>query len=245
MLDPELRRPAIDVRPLEPMLLHADIVLIEAAGEQFRQSAVITRYPRREAQVRSVMGDPVAFSEALIQGSTATVTGQPAPRTVAFDWRYDMPLVGASGSMVMREREDRVLELDATEGSMRGGRWRFETSRLPSGATAVLGWAHFDVAEGNFVLRAICDADPTFHVGLGASTEIMMARAVRIRIDRIPEAEDHVPTWRVPEAPATPETATASTPPTRGRPPVLLRSAILRRTTPLRARLRRSRGRTR
>ncbi|MCA9606715.1 MAG: SRPBCC family protein [Myxococcales bacterium] len=245
VLDPELRRPAIDVRPLEPMLLHADIVLIEAAGEQFRQSAVITRYPRREAQVRSVMGDPVAFSEALIQGSTATVTGQPAPRTVAFDWRYDMPLVGASGSMVMREREDRVLELDATEGSMRGGRWRFETSRLPSGATAVLGWAHFDVAEGNFVLRAICDADPTFHVGLGASTEIMMARAVRIRIDRIPEAEDHVPTWRVPEAPATPETATASTPPTRGRPPVLLRSAILRRTTPLRARLRRSRGRTR
>lgn len=235
VLDTELRRPPIDVRPIEPMLAHADIVLIEAAGEQFRQSAVITRYPRREAQVRSVMGDPVAFSEALIQGSTATVTGQPAPGVVAFDWRYDMPLVGASGSMVMRERDDRVLELDATEGSMRGGQWRFETARMPSGATIVLGWAHFDVAEGNFVLRAICEADPTFHVGLGASTEIMMARAVRIRIDRIPEAEDHVPTWRVPET--TPETAAAAAPPAGGRPPVLVRSAILRRTSPLRVRL--------
>ncbi|MCB9598528.1 MAG: SRPBCC family protein [Sandaracinaceae bacterium] len=235
-LGDELRRPAIDVRPLEPLMLHADLVLIEAAGDQFRQSSVITRYPRREAQVRSVIGDPEAFAEALIQGSTATVTSQPAPGAVQFDWAYDMPMVGARGTMVLTERPGGgVIELDATEGSMRGGRWRFETSRLPSGATAVLGWAHFDVSEGNFLLRAICDADTSFRIGLGASTEVMMARAVRIRIDRIPEADDHVPTWRatLPPPPAAPVEAA---PPVVQRPALLPRRAAaidLRRARPM------------
>ncbi|MBX3269448.1 MAG: SRPBCC family protein [Sandaracinaceae bacterium] len=202
-LDGELRRPAVDVRTLEPLLLHADILAIEAAGDRFRQSTVITRYPRREAQVRSLIADPVAFSEALVQGSSATVTGQPAPDTIDFEWRYDSPIAGASGRMTLRERTDRVFELDATDGAMSGGRWRFETSRLPSGATAVVGWARFDVSEGNFLLRMICDLDPTFRIGLGASTEIMMSRALRIRIDRIPEADDHVPSWRAAAPPAT------------------------------------------
>lgn len=225
VLETELRRPAIDVRPLEPMLTHADVVLIEATADAFRQSAVVTRYPRREAQVRSIMADPVAFSEALIQGSTATVTEQPAPGAVEFDWNYDVPLIGARGTMVLREVAGGTIELDATEGAMRGGRWRFETSTLPSGATAVLGWARFDVSEGNFVLRAICSADPSFHVGLGASTEVMMARAVRIRVDRLREDEDHVPVWR------TPATVTATAPATVERPPVLVRSAVLRRAS--------------
>ncbi len=189
----ELRRPTIDLDPLEPLLSRGDLLLIEAAGTQLRQTTVMTRYTRREEQVRSIMLDPIAFSEALIQGSTARLTGRPSPDSLEFEWRYDVPLVGASGTMVLGEADDGTIELDATGGAMNGGRWRFETRRLPSGATGVLGWASFDVSEGNFLLAAIMDADRSFAAGLSASTEVMMARAVRIRVDRMREDEDHVP----------------------------------------------------
>jgi len=192
-VDGPLRRPSIDPTTLEPLLRRGDLLLIEAAGTTLRQSTVLTRYERREAQVRSIMVDPVAFSEALINGSEARVTGHPTESSTEFEWRYDMPLVGASGTMRLTERDDAIIELEATGGAMSGGQWRFETGRLPSGATSVMGWASFDVSDSNFLLRAIDDADPSFSIGLSASTEVMMARAVRIRLHRMRPDEDHVP----------------------------------------------------
>lgn len=175
------RRPDVELARFEPLLRRGDLLLIESNGAELRQCSVMTRLERPESRVRSIMLDPVAFTEALIAGSRAQVR-EPTERGLAFDWQVDLPLIGTGGSMTLGEREDRVIELDATGGAMEGGRWRFVTERLRSGATAVLGWAHFDVGSANFLLRAIVDADPAFQPGLSAATEIMMARALRIRL---------------------------------------------------------------
>lgn len=192
-VDGELHRPAIDMRPLEPLLQRGDLILVEAAGTELRQAAVMTRYDRPEAQVRSIMLDPVAFAQALIQGSSASIAQARGEDGVRFDWRVDLPLIGTSGSMRLREREGGTVELDALEGAMQGGRWRFDTMELPSHATGVLGWARFEVADANFLLRAIVDADAGFRAGLSAATEVMMARALRIRLLMMRPDEVHVP----------------------------------------------------
>lgn len=188
-----LHRPAIDIDRLEPLLRRGDLILVEAGGTELRQATVITRYERPEAQVRSIMLDPVAFTQALIQGSSASISGQRTDAGVRFEWRVDLPLVGTSGSMFLREHADDTIELAALEGAMQGGVWRFATSRLPSGATAVMGWARFEVADANFLLRAIVDADPGFRAGLSAATLVMMARALRIRLHQMRPDEVHVP----------------------------------------------------
>lgn len=181
--DRVLDRPNMDLRLLEPILRRGDLLLVEVDGTELVQAAVATRVPHPEARVRQIMLDPVSFTQALISGSQASVTQRGDDGTL-FDWRVDLPLVGTSGTMRLREVEDRRIHLDATDGAMAGGRWRFETLAAQPAVTVVLGWACFDVGDANFLLRAIVDADAAFRPGLSAATEVMMARALRIRLMR-------------------------------------------------------------
>lgn len=180
-----MHRPDIDVRRFEPYLRRGDIVLVEGAGEQVRQSVVLTRYNRTEAQVRSIMLDPVRFASALIHGSSATITGGDTSEGLEFDWNVDRPLVGTGGHMRLREIDPHLVELHALGGALDGGTWRFETGRLPSSATYVLGWAAFDVGDANFLIRAMLDADESFRGGLSSAAVVMLSRALRITVNRI------------------------------------------------------------
>jgi hypothetical protein len=187
-----LDRPDIDLRRVEPLLRRGDLLLVEIDGTELVQAAVATRVRHEEARVRQIILDPVSFTQALINGSQASVRQRGEDGTL-FDWRVDMPLVGTSGTMRLREAEDRRIHLDAEGGALAGGRWRFETQPgVAANVTMVLGWASFDVGDANFLLRAVVDADPAFRPGLSAATEIMMARALRIRLSR----PDPAPTAR-------------------------------------------------
>src|SRR5690606_37396787 len=153
-IEPSLSRPDVDLRAVEPMLRRGDLLLIEVNGVELRQVSVATRLPHREERVRQIMLDPVAFTQALIAGSSATIRER-TEDGVRFDWAVDIPIVGSGGGMTLRENEDRSIDLDAVSGAMDGGRWRFVTQPLGA-ATGVLGWARFDVASANFLLRALC-----------------------------------------------------------------------------------------
>jgi hypothetical protein len=173
-------RPRLDAVRLTGPLAHADLVFVEASDDG--QTAVLSTFPQPEDRVRAIMRSPEDFAQALVRGSTATVTRTDAEGTF-FDWRVDLPLIGTGGAMRLTEA-GRQVRLDATQGALSGGRWRFESYRLPARGTAVLGWAHFDVADANFMLRAIVDADAAFRPGLAAAMDIMMVRALRIRLRR-------------------------------------------------------------
>lgn len=179
----ELTRPPLDPVRLDPLLRRGDVVLVELDGTELRQSSVVTRLPHAEDRVRAMMLDPVSFTQALINGSRAEIRGRDETG-VRFDWAVDLPLIGTAGTMRLSEDDERVIHLDAVGGAMNGGTWRFATRPLPGGATAVTGWATFDVGSANFLLRAIIDADASLRPGLSAATEVMMARALRIRLDR-------------------------------------------------------------
>lgn len=180
-IEASLTRPDLDLRALEPVLRRGDLLVIETNGVALRQVSVATRLPHQEDRVRQIMLDPVAFTQALIAGSSATIRER-TDDGVRFDWAVDIPIVGSGGGMTLRENEDRIIDLDAISGAMDGGHWRFVTQPLGQGATGVLGWASFDVGSANFLLRALCDADASLGPGLSAATEIMMARALRLRL---------------------------------------------------------------
>jgi hypothetical protein len=179
----ELHRPAIDLGAVEPVLRRGDLVIAELDGVALRQIHVAARFTHAEDRVRAMMLDPVAFTAALIQGSQAEVRERSDEGT-RFGWRLDLPFVGTSGEMIVREREDRTIDLNATDGAMEGGRFCFETQALDARTTLALGYARFDVADANFLLRAVADADPGFRPGLSAATVVMMARALRNRLER-------------------------------------------------------------
>jgi hypothetical protein len=128
------------------------------------------------------MLDTDAFGSALMPGSEAKVVEKRAGVTT-FDWDIDLPLVGVSGRMRMREG-DPVVAVDAVGGALEGGRWNFETAELTREITMISGWASFDLRNSSWFLRALTDADPYLGHGMSAASQVMLMRALRSRTNK-------------------------------------------------------------
>lgn len=176
-----LEKPPVDERAIFPMLQRGDLVLHEMRGDRLDQIAIFGLIYRSPTLVREVMLDANAFGSALMPGSDAKVVSQQGPVTT-FDWDIDLPLVGVSGQMRMRD-DNPLVSIDATEGALSGGRWVFHTRPLgkQQQATLMSGWARFDLRKSSWLLRNLVDADPYLGHGMTAASEVMLLRALRSR----------------------------------------------------------------
>lgn len=180
-----LRKPAVDARSVLPLLARGDLVLLDMTGDRLDQISVFGLVHRQRSLVRTVMLDADAFGSALMPGSGAKVVAKQDGVTT-FDWDIDLPLVGVSGRMRMRDT-DEIVAVDAIDGALEGGRWNFETVELAPDATVIAGWASFDVRNSSWFLRALTDADPYLGHGMSAASQVMLMRAVRSRANKLAE----------------------------------------------------------
>ena len=125
------------------------------------------------------MVDPAEFGQTLIDGSHAEVVER-RDDGVVFSWGIPLPLVGIEGTMALRPT-DAIIEVDGVTGSLRSGRWRFDTHTFSWGEEAIVGWARFDPGEASRLVRRIIGGDQHFAHGLAAATQVMIARSLRRR----------------------------------------------------------------
>jgi hypothetical protein len=173
----ELRQPPVDIGAIMPLLQRGDVVLLNMTGDRLDQIAVFGVIYYERALVRKVMLDADAFGAALLPGSSAKVVSRQGLLTT-FDWDINLPLIGASGRMQVRDA-DPLIAVDAIDGALRGGRWNFETRALAKNATLLASWASFDVRNSTWLVRGLANADPYLGHGIVAASEIMLERALR------------------------------------------------------------------
>jgi hypothetical protein len=178
----ELYQPKLDFKAVAPLLARGDLVQLDMTGDRLNQIGVIGLIHKKRELVHEVMLDTDAFGSALLPGSAATVVSKEGPVTT-FDWDIDLPLVGVSGRMRMRDA-DPLVAVDAVGGALAGGRWNFQTQALGKNATLVTSWARFDVRNSTWFVRRLVDADPYFVHGVSAASEIMLTRALRSRANK-------------------------------------------------------------
>ena len=178
----ELHQPELDKRTVLPLLARGDLVLLDLTGDRLNQIGVIGLIGKRRSLVHEVMLDTNAFGSALLPGSAATLVSKEGAVTT-FDWDIDLPLVGVSGRMRMRDA-DPLVAVDAVGGALAGGRWNFETTSLGKDATLITSWASFDVRNSSWFVRRLVDADPYFGHGVSAASEVMLVRALRSRASK-------------------------------------------------------------
>jgi carbon monoxide dehydrogenase subunit G len=176
---PALHKPAIDLPRLAPLLNRGDILLFENRGPVLDQLAAIGAIGQQQAKVQEVMHDAKAFGSSLVPGSKAEVVSHTGDVTT-FDWKIDLPLLGVSGQMRMKDQGS-LLTIDATDGALRGGRWQFELTPVNADATLVNGWAHFTFDDSSWLLEKLTSADPYLAQGMIGASELMLLRAVRTR----------------------------------------------------------------
>lgn len=179
---PELHKPQLAPEALLPLLTRGDLVLLDMTGDRLDQLALfgVIRHP--SSLVRDVMLDADGFGAALLPGSSAEVVSRKGP-TTTFDWDIDLPLIGVSGRMQMRDANP-VVAVDAIDGALTGGRWNFESTPLGKEASMIASWASFDLRTASWFMRSLADADPFLGHGMSAASQLMLVRAIRSRSNK-------------------------------------------------------------
>jgi hypothetical protein len=178
--------PQLELEKLKPILDRADLLMMELTPSGLGKLTMIGRGGATPAELNHVMTDPDTFGKSLVQGSYTRVT-KTEGKTKTFEWGVDLPLVGTSGKMTMTADPD-VVAIDAIDGALKGGRWRFTTPKLASGEGVVVGYSQFDVTKSSWLVEKIAGIDPAMGHGLAAATQVMMLRALRKRVQQEREA---------------------------------------------------------
>lgn len=208
--------PPVDLRKFKTLLGRADLLLLELTPKGLGKVSVVGRTGMTPSQLRPVMTEPETFGKALVPGSYARVTKREGTQKF-FEWGINLPLIGTSGVMKMDEHDD-VLEIDAVEGSLSGGKWRFATPTLPGGEAVVVGYSQFDITKATWLIEKIAGLDPYMGHGLAAASQVMMLRALRKRAHD--EAKEHGASAPA-ASPSLPASATGKATEPKSPPPVV------------------------
>jgi hypothetical protein len=179
--------PKLDLEKLSPLLNRADLLLMELTPSGLGKLSVVGRGGATPEQLNKVMVDPETFGKSLVAGSYTRVTKTEGPKKT-FDWGVDLPLIGTKGTMTMTTGNGEVA-IDATDGALKGGRWRFRTPTLGTGEGVVVGYSQFDVTKTSWLVQKIAGLDPAMGHGLAAATQVMMLRALRKRVHQEQQAQ--------------------------------------------------------
>jgi hypothetical protein len=182
-----LEAPKVDLPKLSKLLERADMLLMELTPHGLGKLSIVGRTDLPRDKLAPIMNEPESFGKSLVPGSYTKVVKREADAKT-FEWGIGLPLIGTSGTMTMRD-ENGTLAIDAVEGAMKGGKWRFDTPALPSGEAVVVGYSQFDITKTSWLIEKITSLDPVMGHGLAAATQVMLLRALRKRAHD--EARNH------------------------------------------------------
>lgn len=170
----------LDLEQLKGLLGRADLLLMELTSGGLGKLSVVGRGGATPAELTAVMREPEMFGKSLVPGSYTNILKREGENKT-FEWGVDLPLIGTSGTMTMKSAGG-VVAIDATDGALKGGRWRFRTPALASGEGVVVGYSRFDVTNTTWLIKKIASLDPAMGHGLAAATQVMLLRALRKRV---------------------------------------------------------------
>jgi hypothetical protein len=203
--------PKVNLAKLHDLLGRADLLLMELSAKGLGKLGIVARTDVTRERITPIINEPEMFGKSLVPGSYTRVTKREGDKKT-FAWGIGLPLIGTSGVMTLQNEGGRVA-LEAIEGALKGGQWRFETPVLPSGEAVVIGYSHFDISKASWLIEKITSLDPVMGHGLAAATQVMLVRALRKRAHDEPVAlEGRAPVEPTPQA-ASPD---ASVPPGAG-----------------------------
>jgi hypothetical protein len=184
-------RPHIDSPLGDPRSLHVDpssLGLLVSRGEVFVLETTdgsdlgaivgVTRLLFAADRVRHAFFDPVSFCVGLLNGATLTELARDEV-TARYGWNVDVPFLGSSGELAIRNVTADEVELEALSGAMQGGRIVLGTRPADGTNTYATLAARLDPSDGVPIVAAIESTDPAFRPGLVASGLLMAFRGLR------------------------------------------------------------------
>jgi hypothetical protein len=169
----------VDPAALGGLIARGETFVIETTdGSDLGAIVGLSRLLFPADRVRAAFFDPVHFTVGLLSGATITELAREA-HLARYGWNVDVPFIGSSGELTIRDVDADEVELEAVSGAMRGGRMVLTTSAADGPNTYAMLAARLDPSDGVPIVAAIESTDPAFRPGLVASGMLMAFRGLR------------------------------------------------------------------
>jgi hypothetical protein len=170
---------SVDPITLAPLLDRGETFVLQTSdGTDLGAIVALTRLAFPAERVRAAFFDPVHFTVGLLSGASIRELSR-EERLARYGWSVDVPLLGSSGELTIRDLSSDELEIEATSGAMRGGRLLLTTRAESEWSTQATLAARIDPADGVPIVAAIESTDPAFRPGLVATGLLMTIRGLR------------------------------------------------------------------
>ncbi|MBX7190640.1 MAG: hypothetical protein K1X94_01195 [Sandaracinaceae bacterium] len=170
---------SVDPSALSLLVSRGELFVLETTdGSDLGAIVGVTRLLFPADRVRHAFFDPVSFCVGLLHGASLTELSREEGRA-RYGWNVEVPFLGSSGELLIRDVTTDEVELEATSGAMQGGRIVLGTRPADGTNTFATLAARLDAADGVPIVAAIESTDPAFRPGLVASGLLMAFRGLR------------------------------------------------------------------
>lgn len=168
---------------LTGLLAHGQLALIEShADGSLKQVALFTEVKAPAARLKGIVQAPADYPKFIPNFARQDVTREKDGR-LRMDWTLDLPISDVSGVSFMTIEADGSVDVQAHEGDISRGRWRWEFHPLDAGRTIPIHYVYSDVREASWVTRKIVEKQPLLEHGIVIASGTVALTAMKARAE--------------------------------------------------------------
>lgn len=168
---------------LQPLLKHGQIALIESYPDgALKQVALFAEVQAPREKMAKIIQDPAKYPEFIHTFARQDVTKAPDGR-LRLDWELEVPLQNVEGISMMTIEADGSVDVQATDGDLKRGRWRWEFIPMGESLVIPIHYAYSDVREASWVIKRIVDKQPLYEHGIVIASGTIAMTAMKARAE--------------------------------------------------------------
>ncbi len=173
----------LDLSKLKDLLAHGQLALVESYPDgTLMQTAILGVVNAPKAKIAAIVQDPAKYPEFIPNFAEQIVTPK-GDHQLHMAWELEVPITNLEGTSLMTIEPDGSVDVVATGGDIKRGRWRWEFSPFGEGRTIPVHYAYSDVRESSWVTKKLVQKEPLFEHGIVMASGTVALAAMKARAE--------------------------------------------------------------
>jgi hypothetical protein len=174
-----------ELEALAPLMVRGQVVITDSyRGGRLRQATVIEVFDTPAKDILGAIGTPQNYPKMIKAIDEVTVHDASDPKMIDFSWSFGFSVFSLGSRNKMTEVEGGVL-VEAVEGDLAGGAWRWQIVPTAENRTVVVYHGYADIQQAGYILKKTYKREPYLEHGIIAGSNMVMIRAVRKRLSKV------------------------------------------------------------
>jgi hypothetical protein len=173
-----------NLEALAPLLVRGQVIITDSyKGGRLRQATVVEVIEAPANDVLGAISAPQNYPKLIKAIDDVTIHDDSDPKNIDFSWTFGFSVFTIQSRNKMTAVDGGVL-VEAQDGDLKGGKWRWQIVPTAPGRTVVAYHGFADIRRAGYILKKTFNREPYLEHGLIAGSNMVMVRAVRKRLSK-------------------------------------------------------------